>query len=79
MQRKQVTGTEGRLFREYLDSDQGKVHHFQVDKPSSDCTPQFFSWAKNTFGAHISVQKDGNHVGRKCSIILFLIFETEPA
>ncbi len=37
MIKEQVADTKGRLFREYLASEEGIRHHFQVDKPSSDC------------------------------------------
>ena len=73
MIKEQVSGTEGRLFREYLTSEEGIRHHFQVDKPSSDCTLQFFGWAKDTFGPGTAVQQCGNHLGRE--FISFLLFD----
>ena len=72
--KEQVTGSQGRLFREYLSSEEGQRHHFQVDKPSSDCTLQFFGWAKDTFGPGTAVQQCGNHLGREF-IILSLLFD----
>ncbi len=65
MIKEQVAGSEYRLFREYLASEDGKRHHFQGDKPSSDCTLKLFVWAKDTFGQGIAVQQCGNHLRRE--------------
>jgi hypothetical protein len=47
--------------RELLRSENGARDHFPVDKPSSDHTKQFFSFAKKKFGADTKVQQCGQH------------------
>jgi hypothetical protein len=47
--------------RELLRSADGARDHFPVDKPSSDHTKQFFSFAKKKFGADTKVQQCGQH------------------
>ena len=69
--REQVEGPHAQHFREYLKSDDAARKNFQIDKPSSHHTAQFFSWCKEVFGEDIAVQICGNHLGRKCLIRLF--------
>jgi hypothetical protein len=51
---------------ELLLSDDAKRLHYQVDKPSSDCTKQFWSFATKKFGPDIKVQTCGQHATGNC-------------
>ena len=66
--REQVSGPDGRLFRQYLLSEDAARRHMHIEKPSSDATPQFFSWAHEKFDTiekPVEVQQCHNHIGRK--------------
>jgi hypothetical protein len=52
--------------RELLQSQDAQDLHYQVDKPSSDCTKQFWSLSKKTFGPDIKVQTCGKHATGEC-------------
>ncbi len=53
--------------RELLLSEDAKDLHYQVDKTSSDCTKQFWSFAKQKFGPDIKVQTCGQHATGECN------------
>ena len=70
--KQQVTGPDGRLWRQYLKSDDAARRHMHIVKPSSDATPQFFSWAHDKFDTDekpVEVQQCHNHLGRKSPCI----------
>jgi hypothetical protein len=52
--------------RELLLSDDAKRLHYQVDKPSSDCTKQFWRFAKKKSGPDMKVQTCGQHATGDC-------------
>jgi hypothetical protein len=45
--------------------------HYQVDKPSSDCTKQVWSFAKKKFGPDIKEQTCGQHATGECNFRIF--------
>ena len=47
--------------RELLLTGDVKRLHYQVDKPSSDCTKQFWRFSKKKFGPDIKVQTGDQH------------------
>jgi hypothetical protein len=46
--------------RQLLQPEDAHYKHFQLDKPSSDSSKQFYGWAKKTFGQ--DVQQCGKHL-----------------
>ena len=65
----QISEPEGRPWKEQLASDDAANLRYMLDKPSSDHTPQFFSWAKEEFGENVPVQQCGNHLSGNFSIV----------
>jgi hypothetical protein len=53
-------------YSELLLSKDAQDLHYQVDKPSSDSTKEFWSFSKKTFGPDIKVQTCGQHATGKC-------------
>jgi len=61
----QVSGEDGALWKQHLLSDDAARLHYKLDKPSSDSTISFFSWAKEKFGVESEVQQCGFHLSSK--------------
>jgi hypothetical protein len=53
--------------RELLLSEDAQNLHYPVDKPSSDCTKQFWSFSKKKFDPDIKVQTCGQHATGECN------------
>ena len=57
----------GSFWKAQLASDEAANLEYMLQKPSSDSTPQFFSFAKEKFGEDCEVQQcGGNHLSGKC-------------
>ena len=59
----------GNGFREWqahLASREGLDEYYHLDKPSSDHSPAFHAFAKETFGADVDVQQCGQHLTGAC-------------
>ena len=52
----------GSLWKTQLASDDAANLRYMLDKPSSDNTAQFFSWAKEEFGEDVAVQQCCGHL-----------------
>ena len=50
----QVSDEGGSKWKQHLLSDDAARLHYKLDKPSSDSTISFFSWAKEKIGAKFS-------------------------
>ena len=61
----QVSDEGGSKWKQHLLSDDAARLHYNLDKPSSDSTISFFSWAKEKFGEGCEVQQCGFHLSNK--------------